>query len=241
MGFYEEISKYYDYIFPVGKPQVNFISKFSGKPPKDLLDVACGSGGYSIELAIQGYNVTAIDLDYNMIEGLREKAVNHKLNIKAFQGNMLELRNKINSRYDLAFCIGNSLVHLEGEAEIEKFFIEMKGILKEDGKLVIQIINYDRVLSQNITSLPTIENQEVGLEFKRIYRYNEKLNKVFFKTILKVDEKEIENEIPLYPLLVEDIVKLLKKAGFNELKLYGDFKESEFNKENSYALVVIAS
>ncbi|MEG2018666.1 MAG: class I SAM-dependent methyltransferase, partial [Clostridium sp.] len=162
MGFYEEISKYYDYIFPVGKPQVDFISKFSGKPPRELLDVACGSGGYSIELAHQGYNVTAIDLDYAMVEGLRKKAANDNLDIKALQGNMLELRNKVNTRYDLAFCIGNSLVHLEGEEEIEKFFKEMKCILKEDGKLVIQIINYDRVLSQNITSLPNIENQEVG-------------------------------------------------------------------------------
>lgn len=241
MGFYEEISKYYDYIFPVGKPQVDFISKFSGKPPRDLLDVACGSGGYSIELAHQGYNVTAIDLDYAMVEGLRKKAANDNLDIKALQGNMLELKNKVSTGYDLAFCIGNSLVHLEGEEEIEKFFKEMKCILKEDGKLVIQIINYDRVLSQNITSLPNIENHEVRLEFKRIYNYNENLNKVFFKTILKVDGKEIENEIPLYPLMAEDMEKLLKKAGFNELKLYGDFKESEFNRENSYALVVVAS
>lgn len=241
MKFYEEISKYYDYIFPTGKAQIKFLSKFIGEPRKDVLDIACGTGGYSIELAKLGHKLTAVDLDEKMIEELKNKAVEGNLQINAFCENMLELSDNIKSQYDLAFCIGNSLVHLEGEEEIEKFFKEMKCILKEDGKLVIQIINYDRVLSQNITSLPNIENHEVGLEFKRIYNYNENLNKVFFKTILKVDGKEIENEIPLHPLMAEDMEKLLKKAGFNELKLYGDFKESEFNRENSYALVVVAS
>jgi glycine/sarcosine N-methyltransferase len=241
MGFYEEISKYYDYIFPTGKPQIGFISKTVGNPPKELLDIACGTGGYSIELANLGYKVTAVDLDHKMVEALKAKIVNENLAINIFQGDMLELKDKVIKQYDLAFCIGNSIVHLDGEKEIEKFFMDMKGILKENGKLIIQIINYDRVLLKQITSLPTIENQEVGLEFQRIYRYDEKINKVLFKTVLKVEGNEIENEIPLYPLLAQDMEKLLKKSGFNEIKLYGDFKESEFSKEDSYALVVVAS
>jgi len=62
MGFYEEISKYYDYIFPVGKEQINFITKVAGEGPKSVLDIACGTGGYALELAKQGYAVTAVDL-----------------------------------------------------------------------------------------------------------------------------------------------------------------------------------
>lgn len=241
MGFYEEISKYYDYIFPVGKEQINFVTKVAGEGPKSVLDIACGTGGYALELAKQGYAVTAVDLDSKMVEELKDKTLKSDLDIEALQGSMLELSSKISSKYDVAFCIGNSLVHLDGEKEIEKFFREMKGLLKEEGKLIIQIINYDRVLSKNVQFLPTIENKEVGLTFQRLYRYDEILNKVFFKTILEVEGKKIENEIPLYPALSEDLEKLLRKAGFKDVKLYGDFKGNDFEKDNSYALVVVAS
>jgi glycine/sarcosine N-methyltransferase len=81
MGFYEQISKYYDYIFPTGKDQVNFIKETAGQPPKKILDVACGSGGYSMELAKSGYAVTGIDLDAEMVNKAKEKAVNQGLNI----------------------------------------------------------------------------------------------------------------------------------------------------------------
>ncbi|AOT72047.1 class I SAM-dependent methyltransferase [Geosporobacter ferrireducens] len=241
MGFYEEISKYYDYIFPVGKEQVNFIMKVVGKPPKALLDVACGTGGYAIEFAKQGYAVTAIDLDSKMIEALRTKILSHSLTINALQGNMLELSNQLNTKYDLAFCIGNSLVHLDEEKEIEIFLKEMKSSLNTEGSLVIQVINYDRVLANNVRSLPTIENEEIGLKFKRIYRHDPAINKIFFKTILEVGGNVIENEIPLYPILADNIVALLSNAGYNKVQLYGDFKGSEFDKNNSYALVLVAS
>lgn len=241
MKFYEEISKYYDYIFPTGKAQIKFLSKFIEESPKDVLDIACGTGGYSIELGKLGHKLTAVDLDEKMIEELKNKAIEENLQINAFCGNMLELSDNIKSQYDLAFCIGNSLVHLDGDKEIGMFLKDVKSILKKDGKLAIQIINYDRVLSQNVASLPTIENDEVGLKFKRIYRYNKDLNKVFFKTILEIEGKELENEIPLYPLLSHELVKLLHEAGYTEVKLYGDFKESEFQKDDSYALVIVAS
>jgi 2-polyprenyl-3-methyl-5-hydroxy-6-metoxy-1,4-benzoquinol methylase len=38
-----------------------------------LCIVACGTGGYSLELAKQGYNVTAVDLDAEMVEKLKNK------------------------------------------------------------------------------------------------------------------------------------------------------------------------
>ena len=240
MGFYEEISKYYDDIFPTGKAQLAFIAEIAGEPPKNLLDIACGTGGYATALAKQGYQVTAVDLDKQMIFQLKRKAMDEKLNLNAMEGDMLELGEKLEAGYDLAFCIGNSLVHLNGNQEIGKFFNGVKGLLTEGGSLVIQIINYDRVLSKEIKALPTIENEEAGLSFQRLYRYDGQSNKILFKTILRVDGNEIENEIPLHPILADELVKLLKAAGFENIELYGDFAGASFDKDSSYALVVVA-
>lgn len=241
MGFYEELAGYYDYIFPVGKAQVDFIADAAGKPPKALLDVACGTGGYALEFAKLGYSVTAVDLDAGMIEGLRAKAAAGNIEVKALEANMLDLDQKLSSKYDLAFCIGNSLVHLNDEKEIERFLEGIKSLLVQDGSLIIQIINYDRVLAKNIQSLPTIENKEMGLEFQRFYRYEKNSHKIYFKTVLEVGGNTMVNEIPLYPITSEEMIRLLGNAGFREIRLFGDFRRAGYDKEGSYSLVLTAS
>lgn len=240
MAFYEDISKYYDYIFPSGQEQVKFISEIAGKPPKALLDIACGTGGYSLELAAKGYELTAADIDAKMVERLKEKTALLRQSIKCIQAGMLELQNSLKEKFDLAFCIGNSVVHLDGEDEMLAFFKSVRQLLKKDGSFILQIINFDRVILKDIKGLPPIKNEEVPLLFERYYRFDRERNRVFFRTVLSVEGKRIENEIPLSPLMCDDAVEMLKAAGFNKIKLFGDFNGNEFDRYNSYMLVIRA-
>jgi 2-polyprenyl-3-methyl-5-hydroxy-6-metoxy-1,4-benzoquinol methylase len=241
MAFYEDISNYYDYIFPTGKEQLDFICKAAGNPPKSLLDIACGTGGYSIELSRLGYDVTATDIDAAMIEALKNKLRDQGANIVCIKAGMLELADKLGQMYDLAFCIGNSIVHLNGRDEIVAFLETARGLLKTGGSLVIQIINFDRVLYKNIRELPVIKDDKIGLTFERFYRFDKDMNKIFFRTILTVSEMKIENEIPLYPLISDEILVMLKSAGFNNVKIFGDFGGSRFESYESFMLVLLAS
>jgi glycine/sarcosine N-methyltransferase len=241
MSFYEEISKYYDEIFPVSDETVQFIRGIAGNPPKSILDIACGTGGYSLELEKHGYDLTAVDLDSEMIENLKLKAEKIGSKVIFFKADMLDLKEKLkNKLFDVVFCIGNSLVHLEDINNIMAFLTETKKVLKNDGTLIIQTINFDRILSKNVKSLPTISNKNFGLSFERFYRYEEDIKKIFFKTILSVDKKKFENEIPLIPIKYDEIINMLRSAGFTKLTAYGDFKNSIFDKENSYMMIIKA-
>ena len=241
MGFYEEISKYYNYIFPVSNETVGFIRNIAGNPPGSILDVACGTGGYSIELDKYKYDVTAVDIDRKMIESLRAKTNSSGSKVKFLQANMLDLNEKFSgSTFETIFCIGNSLVHLENLSEISSFFNNTKEILKNDGSLIVQVINFDRVISKGVKSLPTIYNEDVGLSFERFYQYDESQNKVYFKTILSVDNQKYENEIPLYPLLYDDAKRMMLSNGFKKIDFFGDFAGSSFDKDNSFMMVLCA-
>ncbi|ACL75506.1 class I SAM-dependent methyltransferase [Ruminiclostridium cellulolyticum] len=240
MSFYEKISKYYDYIFPTGNEQIDFLREIAGNPPKSVLDIACGTGGYSLELDRQGYNVTAVDLDMEMVRQLEIKAKENNQSVRFMQGNMLELQNKITDSFDLVFCIGNSIVHLENLEQIRKFLKTAKQLTGKDGNLVLQIINFDRIILRDIKSLPTIENKRAGLTFERNYRYDQSCNRIYFNTVLSVDGEVYENEIPLYPLREDDLVEAVSEAGFKRVKLFADFKGNEFDKYNSYMLVLWA-
>lgn len=233
--FYTEISKYYDYIFPVSNAKLSLIRELAGDKPKDILDVACGSGGYSKKLKNLGYNVTAIDLDKSMISQLKEA----DMEIDTRVLNMLDI-DKLHKKFDLIFCIGNSMVHLNDNAEISRFLEKCKNSLKPGGYLLVQIVNYDRILEKNIKSLPTIENKEVGLIFERYYEYLPEDHKIDFKTVLKVDGLNLENHVLLHPITSKEFVGLLEKLGYKNIHMYGNFNKDVYEPIKSFPLVVTA-
>lgn len=233
--FYRDIAKYYDYIFPITQAKIDFIRELAGKPPKDILDVACGSGGYSKVVNEIGHNVIAIDLDEKMIDKLKEK----ERDIDARVFNMMQL-GELQKKFDLIFCIGNSLVHLNNNKEIFQFLKVCKNSLNSRGKLLIQIINYDRVLAKGVKNLPTIKNEEVDLVFERNYEYLSEEQKIDFKTILRVDGQELENNVLLHPIKSKELLGLIKESGFTDIKTYGSFNKDEYDQLVSFPLIVVA-
>ncbi len=240
MEFYQQISKYYDYIFSTGEEQVRFLKEVAGSPPKRVLDIACGTGGYSLELAAQGYDVTAVDLDAEMLKQLGDKIDISKGTLEYFQSDMVKVNEKLQQKFNMAFCIGNSMVHLENIQQIKEFLVNTRTMLENDGSLILQIINYDRIILREIKSLPTIENKDIGLSFERNYEYSKENKKIAFKTRLTVEGKSLDNEVLLYPVRQDELTEALGDVGFKKLKLFGDFNGSEFDKYNSYMLVVWA-
>ncbi len=237
MSFYEELSKYYKYIFPLNNDTLKFLKENLHTENK-ILDIACGSGEYTLGLTKDNINTEGIDLDKEMIKKARDKAQRENLEANFKVANMTLLKESFHAEsFHSAFCIGNSLVHLNSKDEINSFLCSLNYILSSKGRLVIQIVNYDRILKKHISSLPTITNKEAGVEFIR--NYIPSGDKITFNTILKTqDSGEFENNIDLLPLQHKELMEMLNDNGFKVLGTYGSFKGSPFLPLESMAFIV---
>jgi len=226
LDFYQSISAYYDRIFPTDPTALSFLDSRAG-PGSRILDIACGTGGYSIALAERGHRVTGVDLDGAMIRSARSKArdLDDALDFRVMD--MLSMTDALDPGFDLVFCIGNSLVHLETDEQIGQLLDDCRTLLRPEGVLVVQIINYDRILAKGLTSLPTLRDDAAALEFLRAYDLDPAGRVVIFRTELRVggdeDQRVIRNQIPLRIVTSEQLTRLVRTAGFQSLELFGGF------------------
>ncbi len=239
MGFYESISAWYDLIFPVDPQAVRFLAE-RARPGCSVLDLACGTGGHALELARLGYRVTGVDLDAAMIERARAKARGAGAEAETGAGltsgasgaefRVLDMRQaamRLPAVFGLVYCIGNSLVHLESEEAIGSLLADCRRLLEPRGRLVVQILHYDRIVSRHVVELPTLRCENPRLRFERRYDYAAGDRVVEFRTELRVSEPSGEriltHSVPLWILRSQALERLAREAGFRDLEAYGGF------------------
>lgn len=102
--------------------------------PQDIkiLDIGAGTGRYSVALAEEGYDVTAVELvKYNL--GILKKK---NSNVKAMQGNALNLRKLDNNTFDVTLLFG-PMYHLFGFDDKKKALLETKRVTKPGGIILV--------------------------------------------------------------------------------------------------------
>jgi len=224
MSFYKQIAPFYHHIFKINVNQVDFIKLKIPESNCKVLDIGCGIGTLSFELVKYYKNVLGIDMDAEMVRAASKKQSDKSESIQFQQISMLKLDTFFDKNaVDGIICFGNTLVHLNSLDEIADFLQQSKAVLKSNGKLLLQIVNYDKIIQKDIKQLPLIENDEII--FERNYHYRKSENKIDFNTKLTVQSTKeiIENKIELMPILKKELALLLNKAGFNNCNYYGNF------------------
>jgi 2-polyprenyl-3-methyl-5-hydroxy-6-metoxy-1,4-benzoquinol methylase len=140
---FENFSENYDKeIFTEGTlGETDFIEKeINSDKSEIILDIGCGTGRHSLELARRGYKVTGIDLSESMIR--RAKSLAEKENLKIdFQ--VKDARNfSLNESFDLAIMICEGAFPLMETDEMN--FAILKNAyssLKPGGKFIFTTLN----------------------------------------------------------------------------------------------------
>lgn len=229
----------YEKIFPLNQSKLQGIQRILGTPPLQILDIGCATGELAYSLAEKGFITTGIDLDKTMIRFANESKKHPNLNF--YDMDMTKIQDFFESEsFDSILCLGNTLVHLPSISEILKMLKEIRRLLKPGGKVLIQILNYHRIISKKIEQLPLIDNKH--LRFERFYKKSPDSNHLDFITRLidKKDNSLSEGKVKLYPFIPEELSSALKDSDFHSVLQWDSYQKTPFKLNTSYPLIVSA-
>ncbi len=97
-----------------------------------ILDIGAGTGRYSVALAEEGYDVTAVELVKYNLGILKSK----NSSVKAMQGNALNLKKLKDEQFDLTLLFG-PMYHLFGFEDKKRALEEAKRVTKPGGIILV--------------------------------------------------------------------------------------------------------
>ena len=207
------------------KAEGDFLAKaLQLEPGSHLLDVPCGNGRLSFELARGGYRVTGMDISKEFIEEARAATNTDGTPVPQFiLGDMRTVEG--DAIYDGAYCFGNSFGFL-AYADMEAFLNGVAHALKPGARFVIEtgmsaestIPKFEEHASHQIEDiLITINEQYLAEESCIDTEY-------VFERNGERDSRNAKHWI----YTAAEIRRMLERAGFAILNLYGSLKCEPF-------------
>ena len=217
------------------KQELQFLTRIL-KINKDqkVLDIPCGFGRHSILLAKKWCQVTGIDTNKYFIQEAKKRGKGS--GAKYIQWDMLKLKYK--AEFDVVINLFTSFGYFDDAAN-ERVLQNFYNALKEGGKLVIDMINRDRIVqtyTKGIRKDYTMIDKDIMLEEESFDLLTGRLhnNKKFI-----IKNKEIHVPYSLRIYTYTEIRDLLQNVGFTVTGVYGDYRWSAYSL-TSKRLIIMA-
>jgi len=231
---FENYSRKYDQeSFTYGtKGECDFIEKeLDFNRGLKIIDVGCGTGRHSIELAKRGYSVTGIDLSDSQIKRAREKAGELSLNIEFIRQDARNL--SFEKQFDVAImlCEGGFPLMETDEMNYE-ILKNVAQSLKENAKLIFTTLNGLFPLFHSINDFHGSETIDGNATYQS-RRFDLMTFRDFNQTTFTDDDgKEMVLECNERYYVPSEITWLLKTLGFTKIEIFGA-KLGAFSRENT--------
>ncbi len=165
-----------------------------------ILDIGAGTGRYSIALAKEGYDVSAVELVKHNLGRLKAKCSL----VKAYQGNAMNLKRFADESFDMALLFG-PLYHLHKEEDKLKALTEAKRVLTKEGYLLTAyVMNEFSVITYAFKERHIRESLEAGM-LDGTFHCTEKANELYSMVRLEdIDKLNREAELKRIQIISAD-------------------------------------
>jgi SAM-dependent methyltransferase len=221
--------------FAAAEAEVAELPKLTGSPFRRVLDLCCGPGRHSLPLARQGAHVAAVDRSAFLLQKASARAAAENLNIEWIQEDMRSF-----ARPDSFELVINLFTSFGYFGEVEEDLAVLKNVfnsLTPGGCFVIDLMGKEVIARgfspSAVDKLPDgsilVQMREVTADWYRIRSH----------WLLVREQKltEVRFDHALYS--GRELADLLKKVGFERVKLFGSLQGIPYDV-NAKRLVAVA-
>lgn len=197
-----------------------------------MLDIGCGKGRHSVQLASKGFDVTGIDLSERSI-AIAKKRENDHLH---FYVHDMRLPFFINY-FDYAFNFFTSFGYFDTERENNNAIRTIAQSLKPNGTFVIDYLNV-HYAENHLKSKSSLKINDVDYHISRWYD-----ERFFYKKIV-VDDKKSERFVQYHEKVAKfslgDFIDMLSFQQMQVQEVFGDYAFGSYNVNTSPRMILIA-
>jgi SAM-dependent methyltransferase len=198
-----------------------------------ILDLCCGTGRHSLELARRGYKVTGVDRTREYLEQAGEQAAKEGLKVDFIQEDMKIFRQP--DTFDLVINLFTSFGFFEDQADDRKMIDNIFCSLKPGGTLVMDLSGKE-VLARDFRERDWREVEGVfWLEERKVAS---DWGSIQSRWIMFKDDRRYENTINLRLYSAAELTGLLRASGFSSASAYGDLDGSPYDNRARRLVVV---
>ena len=219
---------------------------------RSVLDLGCGTGHHAAHFARLGHHVVGVDPSAEMLRIARatHAGVPDLAFAQAGLGGLRAALPRDVGAFDVVVCVGNTLPHVADEDGLVAALADARAMLQPDGALVLQILNYDRILAERNRFLGASgRDTPDGAEhvFFRFYDFpaDEGARLTFNMVTIERDAPGAAwrfraDSTELLPIRSASLGAALAAAGFDRVRLLGSYAGEPFDPQASGDLVAIA-
>jgi ubiquinone/menaquinone biosynthesis C-methylase UbiE len=210
-------------------------ARLSGCPDGgDLLDVPCGFGRHAVALARAGYRVVGVDRSQALLAEARRRA-GEEVWPKLVEADYRELPFADES-FDAAINLFTSLGYL-GDEQDTKALAEIARVLRPSGRLVVELVPRDLLVRRfSEQDWRALGGGRLLLE-QRTFDAAAGIAQTT-QTLVDTNGERDSRTFSLRVYTATELVAMLRAAGFEEAKCYGDLEGGELTVDTR--LVVVA-
>jgi len=198
-----------------------------------ILDLCCGPGRISYELASMGFAVTGVDITESFLKTAREDAAADNLNIEYIQEDARKFIR--HGSFDAILNLYISFGYFEDQKDDLKVLRNVYESLKPGGTFIIE------TLGKEVAVINFVESEWFERAGYTVLTEYELLDSCTFlknRWIILNDKMRVEKIFTQRLYSGSELRVLLKEAGFEQIDIFGDWDESPYDQKARMLIAV---
>ncbi len=203
--------------------EVSMVLELTDFEGRSVLDLCCGPGRHSVELARRGYRVTGVDRSSFLLDRAQRRSDDQHLSIEWVESDMRDFVRP--EAFDLAINLFTSFGYFEDPADNMKVLSNIRSSLRDGGRVVMQMAGKE--LMAEVFQPASVDEFPAGLLVQRRKVIDDWSRVRNDWTIIRDQQvRTVTFSHTVYS--AQELKNMLAAAAFSQVRIFGDLEGNDY-------------